>query len=59
MKVNLSVLRALGFDWSRILRTNPPLYAVRCSQCEAMTINGTPCHEGGCPNRPKNIDVEE
>lgn len=24
--------------------------AVRCSQCEAVCINGTACHERGCPN---------
>lgn len=23
---------------------------VRCSQCEALVINGTPCHETGCRN---------
>lgn len=23
---------------------------VRCSQCEALVINGVPAHEAGCPN---------
>lgn len=23
---------------------------VRCSQCAAVSINGVPCHETGCPN---------
>jgi rubrerythrin len=22
-----------------------------CDQCEALSINGVPCHEHGCPNR--------
>lgn len=22
----------------------------RCSQCEVLVINNTPCHETGCPN---------
>lgn len=25
---------------------------VRCSQCEALVINGVACHERGCPNKP-------
>lgn len=33
----------LGFDLSTGAR-------VRCSQCEALVINGTPAHEHGCPN---------
>ncbi len=24
---------------------------VKCSQCEAVFINGVPCHETGCPNQ--------
>ena len=23
---------------------------VSCTQCEALVINGVPCHETGCPN---------
>ena len=37
-------LHALGFD-----ATTKPR-APRCSQCEVAVINGTPCHEQGCPN---------
>ncbi len=36
-------LVALGFDKSTTHR-------VSCSQCEALVINQTPCHEHGCPN---------
>ena len=36
-------LRALGFDLSTKHR-------VVCSQCNATTVNGTPCHEHGCTN---------
>jgi len=40
-------LKRLGFDLSerdgRSLR-------VRCSQCDALVINGVACHERGCPN---------
>lgn len=25
-------------------------YRIGCSQCEAMAINGMPCHETGCPH---------
>jgi hypothetical protein len=40
-----------GFDLSR---PNPSdnTIRVRCSQCEALVINGVPSHETGCPNRP-------
>ncbi len=28
-----------------------------CDQCEALAINGHPCHEHGCPNeRKQKID---
>jgi hypothetical protein len=23
---------------------------IRCSQCEALVVNGIPIHESGCPN---------
>ena len=36
-------LKALGFDLSTKHR-------IKCSQCEALYINGTPCHEQGCVN---------
>jgi hypothetical protein len=42
-------LRRLGFDESRAVPFQRR-WRVRCSQCEAMIINGVPCHERGCPN---------
>lgn len=42
-------LIARGFD-----RSHPIPFErgakVQCSQCEALTVNGVPCHERGCPN---------
>ena len=31
---------------------------VRCDQCEMVSINGTACHEHGCPNSSANWDRE-
>ena len=42
----------LGFDQA----THVPFtreYRIRCSQCDALVINGVPCHETGCPNTPQ------
>jgi hypothetical protein len=42
-------LRRKGFD----LSYNRPFqraWRVRCSQCEAVVVNGTPLHETGCPH---------
>jgi hypothetical protein len=44
-------LRAAGFDGS-FYDNSQKRWRVRCSQCEAATINGVPCHEHGCPNKP-------
>jgi hypothetical protein len=54
----LDSLRDAGFDESKLVPESNPdgtptgnyVVRVRCSQCEAMTINGTPTHETGCPN---------
>lgn len=47
----LGRLHMLGFDRSIPAEgTVPVSYTVRCSQCEALVICGTPCHEPGCPN---------
>jgi hypothetical protein len=46
--MNLAQLRALGFDES----THMPFtkyFRPKCSCCEAICINGVPCHETGCP----------
>lgn len=45
--MRLSQLRQLGFDDSS--RAGRYLRA-KCSQCNAVVINGTPCHERSCPN---------
>lgn len=37
-----------GFDRSRKSGKGA---RVRCSQCEALVINGVACHERGCPNQ--------
>lgn len=37
-----------GFDLSENSGFNQ--VHVRCSQCEALVINGVPCHETGCSN---------
>lgn len=47
---------ALGFD----LAEHVPFtrrYRIRCSQCEAVVINGIPCHEQRCPNTPRDDDA--
>lgn len=44
-------LKRLGFDLSAKVRGEDGKFRVRCSQCTAMTINGQPTHENGCPNR--------
>ncbi len=46
--MKLEQLIELGFDRSEY--TEDGLH-VACSQCAALCINGTPCHEGGCPNQ--------
>lgn len=54
----LKYYRGLGFDRT----TNVPFtkeYRIRCSQCEALVINGTPCHEAGCPNAPRPAEEED
>ena len=43
--------KKLGFDLSEYNRGHG-YWAVRCSQCVVAAINGIPCHETGCPNRP-------
>lgn len=49
----ISRLRSRGFDRSRTSPDSPSHVRVGCSQCQALVINGTPCHETGCPNAPK------
>lgn len=47
----LDRLKAQGFDRSvRAGRVGLESIHVACSQCEALVINGVPCHETGCRN---------
>jgi hypothetical protein len=48
-KSHVQRLRDKGFDESTVVPFERRWY-VRCSQCEAVVINGHPCHEHGCPN---------
>lgn len=43
------LLRRQGFDLTAYDRSTGYCQP-RCSQCEALVINGTACHEHGCPN---------
>jgi hypothetical protein len=46
--MTLDELRSIGFDRSELDEEGS--IRVRCSQCEALVINGIPCHESNCPN---------
>ncbi len=51
-------LRKQGFDQTSYSRETG-YYRVRCSQCEALVINGVACHEHGCPNKRQVEDHED
>ena len=42
-------LRRQGFDLTEYDKETG-YYTPKCSQCETLVINGTACHEIGCPN---------
>ena len=42
-------LKAQGFDQTYATRT-PGVIRPACSQCQVLVINGTACHETGCPH---------
>ena len=46
--MDIGKLRRMGFDLAH--RDADGYDIVQCSQCDAVIINGTPCHETGCPN---------
>ena len=48
-KINTAWLKRHGFDESYYDRKERAL-RVRCSQCQALVIQGLPCHERGCPH---------
>ena len=47
--MTLAYLTGRGFDRSRHIPFTFN-FTVRCSQCEALVVNGVACHETGCPN---------
>ena len=54
--MNTQKLLSLGFDRSEHIHFTKG-FKTRCSQCEACCINGTPCHETGCPNIGKDFSA--
>lgn len=48
--MDIATLRRMGFDESYHVPFTKT-YHVRCSQCQACSINGVPCHETGCGNQ--------
>lgn len=50
-------LRDQGFDESYAVPFERA-WKVRCSQCEALVINGYPTHETRCPNVPRDEEEE-
>ncbi len=53
--MNLDHVRdVLGFDESERDETDDKYLRIRCSCCAALVINGTPCHERGCPNQARD-----
>jgi hypothetical protein len=51
-------LRDMGFDESRSVPFERA-WDVKCSQCEALVINGVATHERGCPNTPRDELAED
>lgn len=47
--MTLAQLHALGFDRANHVPFTKQ-FAVKCSQCKALCVNGVPTHEHGCPN---------
>jgi hypothetical protein len=45
-------LLEMGFDGSSYDSDDAAVHP-KCSQCEALVINGTACHESGCANIPR------
>lgn len=51
-------LKARGFDRSKSIPFEKGA-RVGCSQCEAVCVNGVPCHETCCPNAAREKDKED
>ena len=56
-KSNLEGLRSLGFDKSTYAEVTKTWH-VQCSQCDAMVINGVPCHERGYPHKTEHRETD-
>lgn len=54
-KHTVASLQAFGFDEAYKLGESGALIA-KCSQCEALVINGTPTHERTCPNAMRECE---
>lgn len=51
-KTTTQELKEDGFDLSRFNRSTGS-WSVKCSQCEALVVNGVATHENRCPNAPR------
>lgn len=51
----LQQLKSSGFDLTTHIAFTRN-YRIACSQCQALAINGVPCHELGCPNEPRECE---
>ena len=49
LHTQLEQRQAEGFDRSYV--SSAEYVTIRCSQCDALVINGHACHEMGCQNR--------
>lgn len=64
MRTVLAGLLDRGFDASYRLERDEygrftSAVRVRCSQCDALVINGIACHETGCPHGRRREEEEE
>lgn len=48
--MTLDDILARGFDRSELDEDDNTI-SVKCSYCDALVINGVPCHERGCENQ--------
>jgi hypothetical protein len=57
----LDALESQGFDCCRLASYGGGQYSVRvrCSQCEALVINGMATHESGCPNKQRRQEEND
>ena len=49
--MTIAQLKKAGFDLSK---KNGKYNSVRCSQCQALVINGHATHEHACPNKRRS-----